>query len=484
MLKRRSDRPLCALFLALVLSTAILAVAPCGRLMNRSNLKTESLSLDSTAKLAHKLDELESPATQFPVALRIPVGDLDPWEWLNSCGDLPRFVWSDRGSDDVWAGVGEAAAVSVSEGGDVERVFVQCRELLGGNQDLKFFGGLSFDGAASWQVLGAGRFVVPRLQLLDGQITLAVMNADDIQQARLDLQQIGLNSTPLVETLPKPTDVRHAPNFNGWQTRVDEALALIRGEAVEKLVLSRKTTLKFSQALDPVLVAAKLKQTTHDCFVFCFDCPPASGSENEDGVAFLGATPELLFRRRQRALESEVIAGTRKRGSTAAADEQLARELLSSDKDQREHDIVRKSIRQKLHKFVDQLSVDEQASLLRLARKQHLRSDVQGSLKSDVEDGMLLDRLHPTPAVGGYPTDNALPEIARIEPFNRGWYAAPIGWIGSDDSEFAVAIRSGFLEGNTLSLFSGAGIVHGSEPAEEWQEVDNKIQDFMNVLGG
>jgi menaquinone-specific isochorismate synthase len=135
-----------------------------------------------------------------------------------------------------------------------------------------------------------------------------------------------------------------------------------------------------------------------------------------------------------------------------------------------------------LHKFVEHLEVDEQASLLRLAKKQHLRSNVQGSLKRDVDDCMLLSRLHPTPAVGGYPTENALPEIARIEPFNRGWYAGPVGWIGADDAEFAVAIRSGFIEDKTLSLFSGAGIVRGSEPGEEWCELENKIQDFMDIL--
>ena len=119
---------------------------------------------------------------------------------------------------------------------------------------------------------------------------------------------------------------------------------------------------------------------------------------------------------------------------------------------------------------------------MRLAKKQHLRSNVQGTLKADVDDGMLLKRLHPTPAVGGYPTDNALPEIARIEPFNRGWYAAPVGWVGSDSAQFAVGIRSGLVEGNELSLFSGAGIVRGSDPDAEWREVENKIQDFIGIL--
>ena len=76
-----------------------------------------------------------------------------------------------------------------------------------------------------------------------------------------------------------------------------------------------------------------------------------------------------------------------------------------------------------------------------------------------------------------------MPEIARLEPFNRGWYAAPIGWIGSHDAEFVVGIRSAFVEPGKLSLYSGAGIVKGSDPDQEWDEVENKIRDFVEILG-
>ena len=177
------------------------------------------------------------------------------------------------------------------------------------------------------------------------------------------------------------------------------------------------------------------------------------------------------------------MRGTRPRGTTSGEDQRLAYELLTSDKDQLEHDIVRKSIRQKLHKFVERLDVDSHASVLRLANKQHLCSQVKGVLKRDVGEVDLLQRLHPTPAVGGYPTENALPEIARLEPFDRGWYAAPIGWIGLDDAEFVVGIRSGLVDGKTLSLYSGAGIVKGSDPEQEWLEVDNKIRGFEQLFG-
>jgi menaquinone-specific isochorismate synthase len=95
----------------------------------------------------------------------------------------------------------------------------------------------------------------------------------------------------------------------------------------------------------------------------------------------------------------------------------------------------------------------------------------------------VLRALHPTPAVGGYPRGEALEEIQALEPFDRGWYAGPVGWIGAGGAEFAVGIRSGLVRGNRLTLFSGAGIVAGSVPESEWAEIEQKIGDFTRMFG-
>ena len=427
------------------------------------------------------LEKLESLCptlndSDFPLAVSIPNSGLSAWEFLNANQDLAKVAWVDRESSIVTAGVGIASDIKVKADSDISESVAQCRMILRDNPHLKFYGGCSFNAsAANWEGFGAGRFILPRITLSKDTLTLTVSSPADVERAKLDVQQISFQPAPLIAEFPEAKSTSYSPTFDGWQSRIDEALSLIRSEVLEKIVLSRKTVLKFENALNPIRLASELQMATHDCFVFCFNF--------EKGSAFVGATPERLFYRQGDCLESEVIAGTRMRGEDPSADEKLAIELLTSDKDQREHDIVRKSIRQKLHKFVNHLSVDSQASILRLAQKQHLKSNVEGTLKPGIHDGMLLKRLHPTPAVGGYPTDNALPEIARLEPFSRGWYAGPIGWIGSDSTHFAVAIRSGLISNDELSLFSGAGIVRGSEPAQEWQEVDNKIQDFINVLG-
>jgi menaquinone-specific isochorismate synthase len=121
--------------------------------------------------------------------------------------------------------------------------------------------------------------------------------------------------------------------------------------------------------------------------------------------------------------------------------------------------------------------------VLKLAQIQHLYVPFTGSLNPDVTDGDILESIHPTPAVGGYPDKSVLPILHATEPFNRGWYAAPIGWTAADSSTFAVAIRSALVIKNKLILYSGAGIVEGSSPEKEWEELENKIYHFKKVLG-
>ena len=142
-----------------------------------------------------------------------------------------------------------------------------------------------------------------------------------------------------------------------------------------------------------------------------------------------------------------------------------------------------KGIREALEPLCEELEIEDRVSEMMLARGRHLRSKVRGTLRDGVTDAALLDAMHPTPAVGGHPRSEALEKIKALEPFDRGWYAGPVGWIGQEDSEFAVGIRSGLVRGRTLALFSGAGIVAGSVPDEEWAEIEQKIGDFTGMFG-
>jgi len=90
--------------------------------------------------------------------------------------------------------------------------------------------------------------------------------------------------------------------------------------------------------------------------------------------------------------------------------------------------------------------------------------------------------LHPTPALGGTPRDQAMEIIRKLEGFSRGWYGAPIGFVGLDLAEFVVGIRSGLTHGKNLFVYAGAGIVRGSEAQSEWDEVENKISNFIKII--
>jgi menaquinone-specific isochorismate synthase len=159
------------------------------------------------------------------------------------------------------------------------------------------------------------------------------------------------------------------------------------------------------------------------------------------------------------------------------------RDLLGSEKDQREHAYVRESISEALIPLCETFYIDPVASEMKLTRGWHLLSRSRGMLRRDIHGSEVMRALHPTPAVGGYPTDAAMKGIRKREPFDRGWYAGPVGWIGSRGAEFAVALRCGLVKGRELSLFSGAGIVEGSRPADEWKEIEQKVSDFIRIFG-
>ena len=180
---------------------------------------------------------------------------------------------------------------------------------------------------------------------------------------------------------------------------------------------------------------------------------------------------------------TEVDALVLHNARASAEDEGLRDDLLHSAKDLSEHSYVSKGIREALEPLCEELEIEEHISEMKLARRRHLRSKVRGTIREGVTDAGLLDAMHPTPAVGGHPRSEALEQIHALEPFDRGWYAGPVGWIGTEESEFAVGIRSGLVWGRTLALFSGAGIVAGSVPDEEWAEIEQKIGDFTEMFG-
>ncbi len=419
-------------------------------------------------------------AKKFPFVAAAPLSaSVSPTAWLRVQSEPQKVLWSSRGNTATVCGAGAASTVEADPGMPAASVFDACREILDGNEQLLFYGGFAFRRDQSmatgpWQSFGSAKFWLPRATYDGSVVRVVVLNAKDRDRASEFLDKLRWNVESPASQIPAAKRRQDLPQLEDWERSIDKALDLFQQEVLEKIVLARKASFEFSEALCPISLCERLAAATHACYHFCFQIDGRN--------AFLGATPECLFKRNGRILSSEVVAGTRRRDTDVREDRRLADELLASTKDQLEHDIVRKSIRQRLHAHVESLQVDSQASILKLAKKQHLFSRVSGKLKPNVNDGCLIERLHPTPAVGGYPTENALAEIDRLEPFDRGWYAGPVGYIGTNDAEFAVAIRSGLVGGRQLSLYSGAGIVPGSTAQLEWEEIEHKIGDFLDII--
>ncbi|GAB4548254.1 MAG: isochorismate synthase [Anaerolineales bacterium] len=260
-----------------------------------------------------------------------------------------------------------------------------------------------------------------------------------------------------------------------WEDSVRRAIQLIEKKAIQKVVLARALDVESNGEFDLPALLRAMGTACPDCFRFLF--------EPQTGMAFAGGTPERLISVEGGRFTSAAVAGSAPRGFDEAEDAALGEELLHSQKNLSEHAIVRERIEQCLAPLAQTLHVAAAPRLMRLPNIQHLHTPMYGQVKDSHNALDLAAALHPTPAVGGAPGVAALRWIEALETLERGWYAAPIGWLNAKgDGDFAVAIRSGLFYGRRARLFGGAGIVANSEPAKEWEETRLKIRFLLNAL--
>ncbi|MDQ3386482.1 MAG: isochorismate synthase [Actinomycetota bacterium] len=452
-------------------------------------IRHEFQSLDAPLKelselVRRALEDGDSTGWDPIVSLSVKVPSINSLDWLRARKTGPKFYWSGRDDGSKVAAVGIAdIQTSEDEGGGALRDLLSS---LSPDSTARYYGGMRFDAAREtsreWEAFGAHGFVLPRFELrCEGDETALICNllltrdAEQTDEITHEIESLSEVEVSPDEALPTLENRRDLPDAEGWRANLEGALAAFESGPLKKVVLARRVDLTSVGELDPLLLMDNLASRTPGCFHFYF--------EPEAGVAFLGASPERLYRRDERYIKSEAVAGTRPRGESAADDADLGEELLNSPKDLSEHAYVRLSIEEKLGSLCERLEVEEQATEMKLARGRHLVSRVSGALHATVTDTEVLRTLHPTPAVGGYPREDALAIIRGSEPFDRGWYAGPIGWMGAGSAEFAVGIRSGLVRGREISLYSGAGIVPGSVPDDEWAEIEQKIGDFTRIFG-
>lgn len=335
-----------------------------------------------------------------------------------------------------------------------------------------------------WRDYPLGLLVVPRLLIVrHGDLTTLTVNGMvDERSSTLALGAAAARRLQALIGLPfrpqrLPTDVQVDVSLDPeeWKAIVADAITDLRAGRLEKVVLARAVRLRSSEPFDTAATLDMLRKHYPHTFVFAV----ARG-----GRTFLGASPERLVALRNGAVTASALAGSAPRGKTPEADHAFAEALLQSTKDRTEHAFVVQMICSALTEYCDQVCAPESPTVMQVRNVQHLFTPITAHIRPGYDIFDLVGRLHPTPAVGGKPGPAALAWIRERERLDRGWYAAPVGWVDArGDGEFAVALRSALIGRHEATLFAGCGIVAASEPERELTETRIKLRAMLEALG-
>lgn len=353
-----------------------------------------------------------------------------------------------------------------------------------------WLGGFAFDpeggGSATWSSFEPGSLFLPEVSICRrGEDCFLTVNAvvgpgEDAERraAELGARLAGLRADATLPLLdPHPTsrpEISSARPPRTFEDAVEKATVRIAAGEMQKVVLAREVIVSAASAHDPAPIFGAMREQFPACFCFCAGTPEA---------AFIGASPELLVRRSGAGVSTVALAGSTRRSSDPAVDDHLGERLMRSDKDRREHRIVAERIVRRLRPHAVWVETGPEPTIVKVANIQHLATPVIAQLAEPRSAIELAGMLHPTPAVGGDPWPAASPAMTELEQLDRGWYAAPVGWMDStEDGEFCVALRSALLRDRDAHLFAGVGVVAGSDPEAELAETEVKLQAMLPLV--
>lgn len=435
----------------------------------------------------------------------MPAPGVDIRQFIERAADQERFYWHDANSKLRLAGFGTAAEL-IAWGKTRFRVIERQAQCLFRHAVItspsplaipRLFGGFAFRDDFvpdhTWAVFHPAHFILPHFQLTDvGSQTWLTINTlmpeDEVRADELDelwqalrarLRWLFEENSKLVppdQVSPPPVKLHYPLTPDAWDVMVNEAVRQIRLGRFRKVVLARASEIACGDTIHVGQALQFLDQQYRGCYRFLF--------EPQSGHAFLGASPELLVQVSGSELATMALAGSIRRGATLDEDARLSAEMLGSPKERYEHHLVVEELRRRLRPRSSHLDIPSIPGVLQFQNIQHLHTPVRASLRRPVGVLRVLASLHPTPALGGSPRQLAMEYIRQAEPVPRGWYAAPVGWLGPDlDGEFAVAIRSAVIQDQRAWLYAGAGIVAASQAEQEWKETALKLRPIMQALG-
>lgn len=432
------------------------------------------------------------------VMLSVPAPVAPPEILLDRIDGRDHGVFWASSSGASLVGVGSCHHLALSGDGRFEQLRQRSAELFERLELLshptlepqrpRLLGGLSFAvgsaDAAAWRAFGDGSFTLHRwlyrsdgdsaslsvaLDGLAGEHPTAV--ASELGERLRLLERAAASPEAALAALDGsavPVAVGQLPE-EVWEAQVEAIREAIAAGRFRKIVAARRAEVSFSHELEPAALLSRLHSCGPHCRRFAFLRP---------SVAFLGASPERLIRRHGRSIATEALAGSIGSGSQQAA------RLLRSSKDRSEHQLVVEHIVARLSPLCRGLDWSHEPQIRELRNLLHLHTPIRGELRTDTHVLDLVERLHPTPAVGGVPAAAATRWIAEHEAQPRGWYSGPVGWFdAAGDGEFDVALRSCLLSGTEALVYAGAGIMLDSDPRLEYQETELKQRSLLAALG-
>ncbi len=439
--------------------------------------------------------------TLVSVTREVEVGDPCATAFASRLADERWFCWEQPDREFALAGLGVAHEAR-SRGEDRFRdVAAEClrlgdRPLLEQPRGLPagagpvWVGGFAFDpeggSSSTWSSLEPASLVLPQVSICRrGGRSFLTVNA--VVRPGEGVERIGNELSARLASLrvdaplplldPHPTaraEIRSARPPLEFEAAVERATERIAGSGLSKVVLAREVVVSAGAAHDPAAVFGAMREQFPACFCFCCGTPEA---------AFVGASPELLIRRAGAGVSTVALAGSTRRSSDPAVDDHLGEQLLRSDKNRREQRIVAERIVRALRPHAVWVEAAAEPEIVKIANIQHLATPVIAQLAEPHSAIEMAGLLHPTPAVGGEPWPAAAAAIAELEGMDRGWYAAPVGWMdATEDGEFCVALRSALLRDREAHLFAGVGVVEGSDPEAELAETEVKLGALLPLL--
>jgi menaquinone-specific isochorismate synthase len=408
----------------------------------------------------------DAPGTRI-FDVTFPLNDaFDPLSWLCSQSSFPQFYWQHRNGQEEVAALGAVEHfASLAEANS----FLQSQD-----HELRIWGLNAFTPEQ-------GALFLPRLEWRRdaGKATLRLtLHSDislyqDVQAAQAFLGTLQTaHPLPVLHTELKGE--RHYPDKAGWVRMIEAATGSIASGSMEKVALARATDLRFTTAVNAGAMMAASRRINLSCYHFL--------QRFDEQSAFLGSSPERLWLRQGAQLDTEALAGTVVNHPDDSQAKHFADWLMQDDKNQRENLLVVEDICQRLQQDVSALEVLP-PEVVRLRKVQHLRRCIQAELKTP-DDARCQRQLQPTAAVAGLPREPARRFIENSEPFTREWYAGSAGYLGKAKSEFCVTLRSAKVTDDVVRLYAGAGIVRGSDPEQEWQEITQKAAGLRSLLLG